>query len=275
MKGHTGEIYFDAKSHQLVRESETKKEVFDDPILQVDRQYANLRTFFSDYQIDQLPTYRFAVFTNANVILKLHDYPEHERILTAQAVPTILERLTKNHSAQISHEQNKQIRSFLISQHQERFSAILEKHHILWEDLKKGVPCPDCRKRAMMRERMRWQCTYCGTRSTDAHVQLLYKLALLTNNRLTTAMVQDFLQIPSADATRKLIARAAFHKTGVRKGATYYHPEIAASGHKTQASGHKTSKSGHKVRKSGHKTQKSGHKTSKSGHKRSHVYDYD
>ncbi|UOQ50208.1 TetR/AcrR family transcriptional regulator [Gracilibacillus caseinilyticus] len=208
-----------------------------------------MRTFFSDYQIDQLPTYRFAVFTNPNVILKLHDYTEYERILTVQEVPIILERLANKHTSKISYQQNKQIRSFLISRHQERFSVILEKHQIMWEDLKKGVPCPDCSRRSMIRERMRWQCTYCGTRSTDAHTKLLFKLALLTNNRLTKAMVQDFLQIPTADATRKLIARAGYHKAGVRKGAIYYHPGIPASGHKAQASGHKTSKSGHKKQK--------------------------
>ncbi|MDX8045049.1 nuclease-related domain-containing protein [Gracilibacillus sp. S3-1-1] len=257
VKSHTGEIYFDAKSHQLTRTIAGVTEGFDDPLLQVDRQYAKMRTFLSDHVIYQLPTYRFVVFVNRNVILRLHDYPEYKRVLTAQQVPSILEALAEQHPPVISEEANQAIAHFLVNNHRERMASILEKHHILWDDLIKGVPCPNCSRRSMNRTRMRWQCEYCDTRSTDAHLPVLYYLALLTGNQLTKRLVQSFLQIESGEATRKLITRAGYVKFGVKKGVYYSHPYILAatkneSGHKSQKSGHKTIESGHKIYKSGH-----------------------
>ncbi|WP_208590695.1 nuclease-related domain-containing protein [Gracilibacillus suaedae] len=252
VKSHTGEIYFDAKSRQLTRILDGIKEGFDDPILQVDRQYANLRAYCIAYNIDQLPTYRFVVFVNPNAILRLHDYPEYKRILTSQRVPSILESLAEKHPPIISEEENQQIEHFLVENHRERAISILEKHAILWDDLHKGLPCPTCNKRPMRRERMRWQCAFCGTRSTDAHHKVLYQIALLANNRLTKQLAQDMLQMSSPEATRKLITRAGYIKFGVKKGAYYSHPDILAvtknrSGHKTRKSGHKSIKSGHKA----------------------------
>nr|WP_235182643.1 nuclease-related domain-containing protein [Gracilibacillus boraciitolerans] len=252
VKGHNGEIYFDAKANQLTRVREGTTESFTDPILQVDRQYANLRTFFIEQQIELLPTYRFAVFVNPKVILKLYDYPDYERVITGQSVPPfILEKLAKKHPTNLTETNNQSLSQFLIEHHCERLSPILERYHILWEDLKKGIPCPQCQRRPMIRERMRWQCLACGTRSTDAHYPILYALALLMQNRLTTILVQHFLHLESLEATRKLIKRAGYIKFGVRKAVYYSHPDLliitkSKSGHKTIESGHKVSKSGHK-----------------------------
>ncbi|MGP4039516.1 nuclease-related domain-containing protein [Gracilibacillus sp. D59] len=226
VKSHTGEIYFDPKSHQLTRIINNIKEGFDDPILQVDRQYANLRSFFTAHNIAQLPTYRFAVFVNPNAILRLHDYPEYQRVLTSQRVPSILEDLANKHPPTISEEANQKIEQFLLDNHRERGVSILEKHAILWDDLHKGLPCPFCNKRPMKRERMRWQCAFCGTRCTDAHHKLLYQIALLSNNRVTKQLASQFLCMKSPDAARKLIVRAGFIKEGANKNAIYKHPEL-------------------------------------------------
>ncbi|WP_163580445.1 nuclease-related domain-containing protein [Gracilibacillus saliphilus] len=226
VKSHTGEIYFDAKSHQLTRIIDGIKEGFEDPLLQVDRQYANLRAYFTAHNIDQLPTYRFAVFVNPNAILRLHDYPEYQRVLTSQRVPTILENLAEKHPPILSKEANQQIKQFLVENHRERANSILEKHAILWDDLHKGLPCPSCNKRPMRRERMRWQCPFCRTRSTDAHHKLLYKIALLSNNRVTKQLASRFLCMKSPDAVRKLMVRAGFIKEGANKNAIYKHPKL-------------------------------------------------
>ncbi|QGH36394.1 hypothetical protein GI584_21135 [Gracilibacillus salitolerans] len=165
--------------------------------------------------------------------------------MTSQRVPSILENLAEKHPPIISEEANQQIEQFLVNNHCERGISILEKHAILWDDLHKGLPCPSCNKRPMKRERMRWQCAYCGMRSTDAHHKLLYQIALLSNNRVTKQLAQDMFQLPSSEATRKLIFRAGFIKFGVKKGVYYSHPDILAvtknrSGHKSKNSGHKT-----------------------------------
>ncbi|WP_058308744.1 nuclease-related domain-containing protein [Gracilibacillus massiliensis] len=245
VKGHNGEIHFDAKANQLTRSKEGITESFTDPILQVDRQYANLRTFLIDQQKESLPTYRYAVFVNPRVILKLNDYPEFARVITGQAVPFVLEKHSQKHPPIDPKVSNQHLAALLIQHHHEKLSPILEKHHILWEDLKKGIPCPRCQNRAMIRERMRWQCIKCEHRSTDAHIPVLYALALLTQNRLTSKLVQDFLQLESLEATRKLIKRAGYIKFGVKKAVYYAHPELLTI--TKSKSGHKSIESGHKV----------------------------
>ncbi|SHM63684.1 Nuclease-related domain-containing protein [Gracilibacillus kekensis] len=224
VKNFTGPIYFDAKSNQLTREIDGTTKAFDDPVLQVDRQYINLRAFLIAHDKKQLPIYRYAVFVNPNVILKLHDYPDYHRILTGQAVPNLLEKLAAKHPTTTSDPVP--LKSFLEENHQERLIPILEKHQILWENLIQGIPCPNCSNRPMLRERMCWQCLNCGERSADAHKAMLYSLALLSGNQTTKNLAAHFLLMDSPDAARKMLGRAGYIKIGANKTAYYAHPEL-------------------------------------------------
>ncbi|WP_066191155.1 nuclease-related domain-containing protein [Gracilibacillus timonensis] len=221
VKAHAGTIYFDPRSHQLTRENE----VFEDPLLQVDRQFAHLRRFFKQHQINPLPTYRYVVFVSPNVILKLQDFPEYTRIITSQKVPFVLEELLRPHPAQISTAENQRIITLLQNAHKERFLPILRKYNLTINQLMKGVMCDHC-DQMMERVRLSWQCPVCGKRQREAHKQALYDWALLTENRLTTSIVRDILRVDSLDATRKLIYRSDLIKRGSGKNTYYEHPDL-------------------------------------------------
>ncbi|SFM24099.1 Nuclease-related domain-containing protein [Gracilibacillus orientalis] len=227
IKNYTAPIYFDPHSRQLIRTKAGEKEGFPDPLLQVDLQHAQLRRFLDEHNIEQLPTFTIAVFVNRKAILHLQDYPERRRILTAQAIPSFLEKIARKHPAKISSAQNQEIVSFLRDHHQEAHFPILERFGIEWRDIIKGVPCPRCGRFAMNRIRLRWQCPHCDERSTDAHLHTLFELALLSENRITKRMAREFLGELSPDAARKIMQRAGFVKVGTSKGAYYRHPDLA------------------------------------------------
>ncbi|MFD2656946.1 nuclease-related domain-containing protein [Gracilibacillus thailandensis] len=168
IKNYTAPIYFDPYSRQLIRTKAGEKEVFPDPLLQVDLQHAQLRRYLDKHNIEQLPTFTAAVFVNRHAILQLQDYPDRHRILTAQALPSFLEKIARKHPAKISPSKNQEIVSFLHDHHQEAHFPILDRYGIKWSDLIKGVPCPACTKFAMNRIRLRWQCPFCNERSSDA-----------------------------------------------------------------------------------------------------------
>ncbi|GAE95083.1 hypothetical protein JCM21714_4292 [Gracilibacillus boraciitolerans JCM 21714] len=226
VKNITGTIYFDPHSRQLIREKDDTKNIFPDPLFQVERQYVHLRNFLLSQNIKQLPTYTAAVFVNRNAELQLHDYPERHRIMIAQAIPSFIEKLASNHYAEISCSQNQQIASFLTNQHKEAFFPILEKYEIAWEDIIKGVRCPHCQQYAMKRDRMRWQCPLCGVRSANAHLQTLFELALLTENRITNKLAREFLQVASQDLIKKILNRSPLICIGKTKGAYYKHIDL-------------------------------------------------
>ncbi|WP_058306671.1 nuclease-related domain-containing protein [Gracilibacillus massiliensis] len=218
VKNITGTIYFDPYSRQLIRQKGSTKDIFPDPLFQVERQYMHLRNFFLEHNIEQLPTYTAAVFVNRNAELQLHDYPERKRILTAQAIPSFLEKINSNHPAKISHSKNNEISSFLTNQHREAYYPILDKYAIPWEDIIKGVRCPNCHQYAMTRIRMRWQCPHCGERNATAHLEALYEQALLTDNKITNKIAREFLQISSAEVIKKILQRAPLVRVGETKG---------------------------------------------------------
>ncbi len=99
---------------------------------------------------------------------------------------------------------------FLESHHQSAVINILEKYEVLWEDLIKGVRCPSCNQYAMKRNRMRWECPHCGTRSQKAHLRALYELALLMDNRITNRMAREFLSLDSTNAMQKIFAKGRY-----------------------------------------------------------------
>ncbi|QGH34034.1 NERD domain-containing protein [Gracilibacillus salitolerans] len=227
IKNYTAPIYFDPHSRQLIRTKAGEKEVFPDPLLQVDLQHAQFRRFLDVHNIEQLPIFTVAVFVNRNAILELQDYPDRHRILTAQAIPNFLEKITRKHPAKISSSRNQEIVSFLRDHHQEAHFPILERYGIEWRDIIKGTPCPACGRFSMNRICMRWQCPFCNERSSDAHLPVLFDLALLSENRITKRIAQDFLGELSPDAARKLMNRAGFIKVGTSKGAYYRHHDLA------------------------------------------------
>ncbi|WP_208587434.1 nuclease-related domain-containing protein [Gracilibacillus suaedae] len=226
IKNYTAPIYFDPHSRQLIRTKAGEKEVFPDPLLQVDLQYAQLRRFLDEHNIEQLPTFTAAVFVNRNAILELQDYPNRHRILTAQALPSFLEKIARKHPAKISPSRNQEIVSFLRNHHQEAHFPVLDRYGIKWSDLIKGVPCPACTRFAMNRIRQRWQCPFCNERSSDAHLPVLFDLALLSENRITNKLAREFLGTASPEVIKKLFQRAPLIRKGNNKGAYYKHVDL-------------------------------------------------
>ncbi|MDX8044583.1 hypothetical protein SH601_01160 [Gracilibacillus sp. S3-1-1] len=90
----------------------------------------------------------------------------------------------------------------------------------------KGVPCPACKKYAMNRVRLRWQCPFCHERSSDDHLPALFYLALLSENRITNKSAREFLGTDSPEVIKKLLQRAPVIRKGNNKGAYYKHVDL-------------------------------------------------
>lgn len=226
VKNMTGSIYFDPHSRQLIRTIEDKKEIFSDPLFQVDLQYSQFRQFLADKGKEHIPTFTASVFVNRNGELKLQDYPDRNRILTGQAVPSFIEKLAEKHPHRIPISDNELFAKWLESQHREPYYPILEKYQVSWNDLIKGLRCPSCKNYGMKRIRMRWQCPHCHLRNTDAHLLALYELAMLTENRITNKLAKEFLGVTSADMVYKLLNRGPFVVAGKNRGAYYQHIDL-------------------------------------------------
>ncbi|MFC4402824.1 NERD domain-containing protein [Gracilibacillus xinjiangensis] len=226
IKNITGSLYFDHQAHQLFRETDESKDVFPDPLLQVNIQAAQLRRILLKHRFRLPPIITACVFVHPKARLLLHDYPDHSQILTSMALPSYLQKITKQFSPVLSIEEMERIIEFLKSNHEEATIDILEKYQILWEDLMKGVYCPSCLQYTMIRKRRRWECNRCGVRSSDAHLAHLFELALLTGNRITNQLAREFLQVDSADMMKKLLAKEPFIKIGRTKGAYYQHSDL-------------------------------------------------
>ncbi|WP_163539676.1 nuclease-related domain-containing protein [Gracilibacillus sp. YIM 98692] len=225
-KNITGSIYFDPYAKQLLRQIDDQQKLFSDPLLQVGLQAKQLRQFLSHTDFPSLPIHTISAFTNRNGHLLLQDYKDRDRILTSQELPFYVENLVAKHNVpKLTSSQCAQLTRYLESHHQEADIDILKKHAILWEEIKKGVPCPACSRYRMARIRHRWECPHCNHRSHDAHIPVLTELALLAGNRITNKLAREFLMMESRHAAAKLLIRAGFERVGTGKGAYYILPE--------------------------------------------------
>lgn len=70
VKNITGTLYFDPVFNQLIRTKEGKERAFPDPILQVNRQESQLKNWFSQNRLPEIPIQTLIVFSNPQSVIR-------------------------------------------------------------------------------------------------------------------------------------------------------------------------------------------------------------
>ncbi len=97
----------------------------------------------------------------------------------------------------------------------------MKQYGISKEELNWGVPCPSCRLLGMIRRRDHWLCGRCGTKSKDAHLQLLRDHQLLIGDTITNAEFRASAGIGSVKVARALLNQCCPHNNRHSKARRY------------------------------------------------------
>ena len=224
VKNYTGKVYFNQFDQlELIKNSE--KEVYQNPINQVERHQLLLQNWLLDHLFLDIPVYSYVVFSSPTTLIQSDssDSQIHKKIISgSNLVPTILqlEKEEKNHYLTISDIRS--LSSLLIESHSPYKIDIQKKYRIQYQDLIKGIHCPYCSAIPLEKNNRIWLCRNCDYVGPNNYIQSLNDYYYLISDQITNKEARDFLQIHSSSTMRYLLHKAGYKNTGDNKGRKYF-----------------------------------------------------
>lgn len=225
VKNITGTLFFDRNFNQLIRTQGDKRVAFPDPIMQVNRQYHQLKKWLIQNKYKNIPIIPLVIISSPRTILETsHQNDEiYHKIIHSAKLPQIVSKLERTYEKNILTERQLSKLDQLISEcHTEPSINILSQYKISENEVLKGVICPNCTSLPMNIKRGKWICPSCTHISKDAHIEALKDYSLLIDQQITNSQLRDFLQVPSIYVGTKLLTSLNLTHTGKNKGRVYH-----------------------------------------------------
>lgn len=202
-----GELYFDDSFKQIIRTLNDQNEAFDDPVLQVNLQQKQLQAWLSSKKLPSLiPIESIVVSANPKTVLRAENKRLSDKVVRKSNLVTKFEMLIKKHQQEIlSKKELKKLANTLLKEHTPYIPNLLENYKISFDDLAKGVRCPDCGVLPMKRKWGAWFCNSCSITSSGAHLMALRDYALLIKPTITNRELREFLQFESASVAARIL----------------------------------------------------------------------
>lgn len=229
-KNISGTLFFDQDFHQLIRTLDEKEEAFPDPILQIQRQESQLKSWLAKNKVPQIPITSKVVISNPLSIIKTQSHYAKvvkEKVIHLALIWNEIEKLHSKYSVEIIPMKDlKKIARQLVKCHIPYNPNYFNKYQIKQSDILTGVHCPNCNHLPMVRMKGIWFCGNCKTNSLDAHINSIYDYSLLYGPMITNKQLRQFLNLRSISISNKLLNSLNCKKIGERKGRYYQLPEL-------------------------------------------------
>ncbi|WP_245975380.1 NERD domain-containing protein [Oceanobacillus chungangensis] len=220
-----GTISFDDMG-QAIRSTDEKVDIFTNPIEQVNLQHLRLLQWLREGGFSKMPIpiEKIVAYSGTSTILRnlVNDKTISDTVMRTERILTkITEIERKYQTVCLSEEQLKNLSSQLVSAHSPEDENVLGKYNVSYEELIKGVFCPECNAVPMQWRAGKWVCSYCNTVSKIAHRNALEDYALLISERVSNQQARDFLQMKSDNMVKGLLKNENFDQIGKNKGRKY------------------------------------------------------
>lgn len=224
-KNHSGTLRFER--NQLIHEYKDNRDVYENPVAQVNRHKISLRNLFDKYKIPSIPIENLvAVCKPSTEIIISHGYSEAEqKVIKAYDLLTRIDELEEKYSEKkINQRTIRQVINLLLSQHTPQKINILNMFQITEDELITGVQCPKCLYIPMDYKRAKWICPECLLFSTDAHLNNINDYFLLIKPSFSNPEIRKFLHLPSSRSTTSFLPKQNLPYTGTKRGRIYHQP---------------------------------------------------
>lgn len=220
-----GKLTFDHDHSQLLRDCDGQSDVFDDPVLQVERSEDLLDKWIAHYQGAALPTESLAVITS-NAQLEIEDSQDRSvnKLIRKPVLPKKLRRINSlHHEPVISKEDVLLISRLLVKNHHPLVLNLFSSFKELKPgDIITGVQCPNCHQFHMIRYKRNWYCPRCQHFSKDAHIAALLDYLLLFGPKITNRQCRAFLILKSEMTAKRILQSFSEHYEGDNRGRIYF-----------------------------------------------------
>ncbi|MBU9724345.1 MULTISPECIES: nuclease-related domain-containing protein [Bacillaceae] len=235
----SGEVTYDPDIHQLIQIYNGQKRIYSDPTQQVKRQAYQLRKWLISRKL--LP--QTTSFPIESVVVFANDHAEF-RILPSQLIDTkliyqnffrssILPDMINNfftlHTAPVfSPKQLKKLGKQLTRNHIDDEPNILEQFQIQESEILRGVICPKCNTRPMLRKQGTWKChnICCAYEAKFEHITALSDYKLLLRDTINNKQMQIFIDLPNSSGCKYLLKSMNLVCEGTTRKRIYHLPSI-------------------------------------------------
>ncbi|MED3573719.1 nuclease-related domain-containing protein [Cytobacillus praedii] len=224
VKNIAGTIHFDPLFNQLIRIKDGKEMAFPDPLMQVKRQKLQLKKWYTNNGLREIPIYSLVVISNPQTVIRTT--PENrllsQKVIRCEALPSKIIQIENSvHTCILSEKELKKAIRIIKKQHIELDSSIMNKYNISKDELIKGVFCKNCLQFPLARQHGTWFCSVCLEKCNHAHKAALNDYRLLISKTITNSQLRDFLNIESAATATRLLHSMKIPCSGVNKGRVY------------------------------------------------------
>lgn len=219
VKNIKGELSVIENPPQLLRTAENGQiSGFPSPVAQL----TNTCQLFEDWLVSRninLPVRGCVVLAYPKQ--KLSIFKTEVPILFPSIVPQHVRSLY-NYQSLLSKEEFEKLSQQVMNEHRPYVpKPITLSYMIKPEEFKTGIACPSCHSLGMKRSGRLWICSYCRTKSANAHEQAIHDWFHLFEGQLTTAECRRFCELQCSQFTRRSLINMKLIQTGGTKNRGY------------------------------------------------------
>lgn len=225
-KNHSGTLQFE--KNQLIQEFAENREVYENPVAQVNRHRVSLKNLFDKNKIPSIPIENLVTVCKPSTEIIINPgYKEaEEKVIRAYDLLNRINELEESYSEKkINQKSMRQVVNLLLSQHTPQKIDILNLYQISEDELTTGVQCPRCSHIPMDYKRAKWVCPECLLFSKDAFLNGINDYFLLIKPSFTNPEIRKFLHMPSSRTTTSRLPTLHLPYTGTKRGRTYHRPQ--------------------------------------------------
>ncbi|NKE04623.1 nuclease-related domain-containing protein [Mesobacillus selenatarsenatis] len=97
-KNHSGILFFDKDSNQMIQTKEDKEKAYDSPVLQVKMQSWHLKRWINEHKFRLPPVYHFVVISNSSAIIRTNGRSLNNIVVKGDVLLNRINQLDSNHS---------------------------------------------------------------------------------------------------------------------------------------------------------------------------------
>lgn len=221
-KNYSGTL--ELEKNQLIQEVNDAKNIYENPLVQVNRHKILLTNWLQKNQLPIIPFEQLVCFSNTSSIIHISPgYVEAEkRVCKAVDLLRKIGEIEKFYKKDlIDQKMIGKTRRLLLSQHTSNRIDILQTYRIGKNEILPGVLCPQCKFTQMEYIRGKWQCPSCHFLSKDVYLQAINDYFLIIKSSITNAELREFLHLPSARSATYLLSNLDIPSSGANKDRKY------------------------------------------------------
>ncbi|WHY88966.1 nuclease-related domain-containing protein [Neobacillus novalis] len=224
-KNHSGILRFE--KNQLIHEYAGNREIYENPVAQVNRHKIQLRNLFEKNNIPFIPIENLVTVCkpSTEIIISTGYKEADQKVIKAFDLLNRIEELEERYSEKkISQKSVTKVINLLLSQHTPQRIDILKMFQIAKEEKITGVQCPRCLYIPMDYKRAKWICPKCFLFSTEAFINGINDYFLLNKPTFSNREIREFLHLPNSRTTTAFLHKLNYPYSGSQKGRIYHHP---------------------------------------------------